>query len=79
MRGFISAPNTSGTKLKPDSRTTNIDCSWLNIGKPCSPGMLLGMAYSIPKTEGFATIVTLDCQFETSLCETLVLMNNNGI
>ena len=79
MRSFVSGSDTTGTKIKPDSRTTNIDCSWLNIGKPCSPGMLLGMAYPIPKTEGFATTVTLDCQFKTSLFETLVLMNNNDI
>lgn len=79
MCDFTSGTDTAGTKIKFDSGIANLNRSWLNIGKPCSSGMLFGMAYFVPKANCFTTDVTLDCQFKTSLIETLVLINGNII
>ena len=77
--GLISGPDTPGAKIKPDCSSINIECSWLNVGKPLTPGVLFGMAYSISKTQCFAAKITFDSQFRTPLFDTLLIFNNNGI
>ena len=76
---LIPGPDTPGAKIKPDCSPINSESSRLNIGKPGTPGVLLGMAYSISKTQCFAAKITFDSQFRTPLFDTLLIFNNNGI
>lgn len=76
---LIPGPDTPGAKIKPDCSPINIECSRLNIGEPGAPGVLLGMAYSISKTQGFSAKITFDSQFRTPLFDNFLIINNNGI
>jgi len=62
---LVSSPDAPGAEIKPDCSPTYIERSRLNIGQPFAPGVLFGMAYSIPKTQCFSAKITFDSQFRT--------------
>jgi hypothetical protein len=63
---LISGPDTAGTQIEPDGCPVNVERSRLDIGLPCPPGMLFGMAYPVTEAQRFSADITFDGQFITS-------------
>ena len=76
---LVSGPDAPGTQVEPDSCPVDVKRRWLNIGKPCPPGMLLGMADPVAEAQRFSADVTFDSQFKTSLSDTLRIVSKNDI
>jgi hypothetical protein len=76
---LVSGPDAPGAQVKPYRSPVNFESGRLDVGEPCSPGMLLGMTYSISKTQCFSAKITFDSQFRTPSFDTFLLLNNNVI
>lgn len=63
---FVSGPDAPGTQVEPDGGPVDVKGRWLNIGKPCSPGMLFRVADPVAETQRFPADITFDSQFITS-------------
>ena len=63
---LIPGAYASGAQIKSNRQSVDIECRGLYIGEPCSPGMLLGVAYPVAETQGFPAHITFDSQFRTS-------------
>jgi len=77
--GLVSGPYAPGTQVEPDGGSVDVKRRRLNVGKPCPPGMLLGVADPVAKAQRFSAHITFDSQFKTSLFDTLRAVNKNDI
>jgi len=68
---LVSGPDAPGTQVEPDGYPIDVKRCRLNVGKPCPPGMLLGVADPVAEAQRFSAHVTFDSQFKTSLSDTL--------
>ena len=68
----MSGAQAASAQVKLLRFTINLDSRWLDIGKPASSGMLLGMAYPMAKVYRFATHIAFCSQivnsFSTNEC-----------
>lgn len=64
---LISCADAPGTQVNADRQSIYFDGRRLYIGKPGPSGMLFGVADSVAKAQSFATHITFDSQFITSL------------
>jgi len=76
---LVSGPYASGTQVEPDSCTVDIERRRLDVGEPCPPGMLLGVADPVAEAQRFSADITFDSQFKTSLSDTLRVVSKNDI
>lgn len=76
---LVPGSDTPGAEIKTDCSAVDIKGSRLYVREPGTPGVLLGMTYSIAKAQCFSAKITFDSQFRTSLFDTFLIMNNNVI
>ena len=60
---LVSGPDTPGAHVEPDGNPVDVKCRRLDIGKPCAPGMLLGVADPVAEAQRFSADITFDSQF----------------
>jgi hypothetical protein len=63
---FVSGPDAPGTQVEPDGGPVDVECSGLDVGKPCPPGMLFRVADPVAEPQRFSADITFDSQFITS-------------
>ena len=60
---LVAGPDAPGAQIKTHGCAVHDKRRWLNVGEPGPAGMLLGMAYPVPKTQGFSAHITFNGQF----------------
>ena len=69
--GLVPGPDAPGTKVEPDGGPVDVKRRRLDVGKPCPPGMLLGVADPVAEAQRFSADITFDSQFFNPLCQIL--------
>ncbi len=60
---FVSGPDAPGAQVESNGGPVDVKRRWLNVGKPCPPGMLLGMADPVAEAQRFSAHIAFDSQF----------------
>ena len=76
---FIPGAYAAGAKVQADGRAVYSECSGLDVGKPGTPGVLLGVADPIAEPQRFFAYITFDSQFKTPSLDNLLIMSKNDI
>jgi hypothetical protein len=68
--GLVSGPYAPGAQVEPYGSPVDVKRRGLDVGKPRTPGMLLGVADPVTEAQRFSADITFDSQFKTSLSDT---------